>query len=96
VDGGGISSYYKSFPDVALSVFLEIEGIAMGYYAADAELQAWYAVKSGSVKAGSYTYDEPENERDARLIPFKEIPAMIYSEVMADLRSLTPKVQEPA
>lgn len=96
IDGGSISSYYKSFPDVALSVFLNIEGIGMGYYEGEAQLQALYAVQSGSIKLGSYTYDEPENEQDARLIPFKDIPAVIYSEVMSDLRALIPQVQETA
>ncbi|MES2733261.1 MAG: DUF4132 domain-containing protein [Bacteroidota bacterium] len=94
VDGGSISSYYKKFPDVDLSVFLNIEGIGVGYYDEDAELQELYAVKTGSIKIGSYTYDEPSKTTDERLIPFGDIPAVIYSEIMSDLRKFVPKEQE--
>jgi len=96
VDGGMISSYYKNFPDVEMVVFLTTDGIGVGYYDGEVELDALYVVKSGSVKTGSYTYDEPENEANIRLIPFGDIPPVIYSEVMGDLQNLTPKVQEPA
>jgi hypothetical protein len=94
VDGGSISSYYKKFPGVDISVFLNIEGIGVGYYDGDAELQELYAVKTGSIRIGSYTYDEPSNTTDQRLIPFGDIPAVIYSEIMSDLRKFVPKEQE--
>jgi hypothetical protein len=46
-------------------------------------------VKSGSVVTGSYTYDEPNAADDPRLIKLSDVPPIIYSETIADLRNIT-------
>jgi len=40
------------------------------------------------VSVGSDFSDSPEEEGDARLIPFGDVPPVIYSEVVGDLRRL--------
>ena len=50
-------------------------------------------VKEGSVVTGSYTYDEP-NAGDARFVPLKDVPPIVYSEALADLRAITQSASE--
>ncbi|MDJ1497905.1 DUF4132 domain-containing protein [Cytophagaceae bacterium DM2B3-1] len=89
VDGGYVSGYYKAFPESAIEVFIETDGIYVGgYYEDSAYLSRLYFVKMGAVAIGNYTYDEPSNEKDERLIAFGDVPAIIYSEVMSDLKQV--------
>jgi hypothetical protein len=48
-------------------------------------LRAVYFVRAGSVKVGSYSYDEPANENDPRLFSFGDVPPIVFSEAMGDL-----------
>jgi hypothetical protein len=95
VDGGGIASYYKNFADLNVAAFVNLQGIGVGYYDADAELQEVYFVRLGSVRTGSYSYDEPGDAGDERLIPFGQVPAVVYSEVMSDLGGFVQKEAMP-
>ncbi len=52
-------------------------------------------VKTGAVKVGSYSYDEPAKEDDPRLIPFGDVPAVPFSEVMGDLIKIAGAKPEP-
>jgi hypothetical protein len=54
----------------------------------DIKLQDAFFVRTGTVKVGSYTYDEPSNENDERVLSFGEVPPIVYSEVMGDLRRI--------
>jgi predicted hydrolase (HD superfamily) len=94
IDGGGISSYYKNFPDLAIAAFINVEGIGVGYYDDDAVMQELYFVKMGSIAIGSYTYDEPSDTNDPRLIVFEQVPPIVYSEVFSDLQQLVPQTEE--
>ena len=95
VDGGMVSSYCKSFEDAGIDAIIETEGIFMGYYDYDdCHLGRLYFVKTGSVLFGNYTYNEPHNEKDERLISFKNAPIIIYSEVIGDLEKIAPKQEE--
>jgi len=95
VDGGMVSGYRKIFTEVGIEAFLEVDNICVGYYdLGDAELKQVYFVKKGSIAIGNYTYDEPSNEHDTRLIPLSDIPAIVYSETMGDLKRL-PFKEEP-
>ncbi len=86
VDAGGISSYYKEFPSLGIMAMIDQIGIlSVGYYEENAEIGNLYFVKNKSVKFGSYTYDDPSDENDARLLAFGDVPPIVYSEVMADL-----------
>jgi hypothetical protein len=86
VDGGGIASYVRRFPAVEVDVLLELEG---GYIGLDpteqVTLGAVWFVKSGSVQTGSYVYDEPRDATDPRVLPLGDVPAIVYSETLADL-----------
>jgi hypothetical protein len=95
VDGGGITTYTKSFPAASVDVFLGLDGMYIGIdISADIKLQDAFFVRSGSVKTGSYTYDEPASENDPRVLPFGQVPPIVYSEVLGDLHKIAGKKEE--
>ncbi|MCU0436472.1 MAG: DUF4132 domain-containing protein [Raineya sp.] len=95
VDGGMVSAYRKSFEEAGVDAMIEVDGIYMGWYEYDdARTGRLFFVKTGSVQFGSYTYDEPSDDKDKRLIPFKDISDIIYSEIMGDLEKIAPKPEE--
>jgi hypothetical protein len=57
-------------------------------------LGEFYFIKQGSIVTGSYTYDEPRNENDERLIKFADVPKIIYSETINDLKKITKNKEE--
>ncbi|WP_254512440.1 DUF4132 domain-containing protein [Anatilimnocola floriformis] len=86
IDGGCISSYRKSFPGARADAILELDGMGISMGLEDSiKLGKFYFVRSGSVEVGSYTYDEPHNEQDERLIAFGDVPPIVFSETMGDL-----------
>ena len=92
VDGGGISTYTKSFPAAGVDVFLGLDGMYVGIdTSTEIKLQDAFFVRSGSVKTGSYTYDEPGDENDPRVLPFGQVPPIVYSEVLGDLHKIAGK-----
>ncbi len=94
VDSGAISSYRKVFSNEQVEVFVNTEGLGVGFDFEETMLLGdFYFVKLGSVATGSYIYDEPRDEKDERLIKFGDVPKIIYSETIADLtKSLKQKV----
>src|SRR5262249_2585136 len=91
-DAGSIPSYFKSFPSAGVDVFLELEDMYVGIgMDAETTLQDAYFVRGGSVKTGSYTYDEPGDENDERVLRFGDVPPIVYSEVLGDLRRIAGK-----
>jgi hypothetical protein len=91
-DAGGIPFYYKSFPLAATDFLLCLENMYIGIdMYEDITLNEGYFVKTGSVKIGSYTYDEPSDEKDPRIIPFGQVPPIVFSEVMGDLHRIAKK-----
>jgi hypothetical protein len=95
VDGGMVSAYRKSFEEAGVDAMIEVDGIYMGWYEYDdAQTGRLFFVKTGSVQFGSYTYDEPSDDKDKRLIPFKDISDIIYSEIIGDLEKIAPKPEE--
>ena len=94
VDAGFVSAYHKVFQEAGVEAFIETDGIVVGYYDyEDTALGRLFFVKAGTVKTGSYTYDEPRDDKDERLLTFGQVPELIYSEVMSDLR-LMPFITE--
>ncbi len=86
VDAGGISSYRKSFPGAGADAILDLEGMYVGMdMYSNVTLGRFCFVKSGSVSAGSYVYDEPSNDKDPRLLSFEEVPPIVFSETLGDL-----------
>jgi hypothetical protein len=95
VDGGGVTSYRKTFAAAGAEAFLNLDGMFIGIGMDDAiTLGEVYFVRTGMVKTGSYTYDEPSKEDDPRLVPFGEVPPVPFSEVMGDLRKISGKTGE--
>ncbi|MFN0200822.1 MAG: DUF4132 domain-containing protein, partial [Bacteroidia bacterium] len=89
IDAGMISSYRKVFHSLGIDAIIEIEGIMVDHYEEyDPQFGDLMFVKTNSVKIGSYTYDEPKDEKDERLIKIGDLPAVIYSEVMSNLLPL--------
>ncbi len=88
VDAGGISSYYKPYPGAGIEVILPLGAFYIGIDPMDlVDLYPAYFVKAGSVERGSYTYDEPGPD-DRRVLRFDQVPAVVYSETVADLKAI--------
>ncbi len=97
VDAGSISSYRKSFAGAGADAVLEVDGMFIGMGMEDTvKLGRFYFIKSGSVTFGSYTYDEPGDEKDARLIAFGDAPPIVYSETLGDLGRIAGTKEETA
>jgi hypothetical protein len=97
IDGGGISSYRKNFPNEQVEVFIATNNLDVTYdYDTKMSLGSLYFVKTGSIVTGSYTYDEPRNEHDPRLIRLAALPPIIYSEVIADIEKIIEQKENEA
>lgn len=95
-DGGGVTAYRKIFSGAGVEAFLSVEGMYVGISMDETiQLGDLCFVRTGSVKVGSYTYDEPEKDDDPRLIAFGDVPAVPFSEVMGDLEKITGKSANP-
>jgi hypothetical protein len=91
-DGGGVTFYCKSFPGAGADALLALDGMYVGIdMYSSIKLERLCFVKSGSVKFGSYVYDEPDNDKDERLIPFGQIAPIVYSETLGDLGKISGK-----
>jgi hypothetical protein len=91
-DAGGINYYRKTFPNAGVEVFLGLEGMFVGVdMDSEVTLGDWFFVRSGSVKIGSYEYDEPGNDTDPRLVPFGAVAPIAYSEALGDLARIAGK-----
>ena len=85
-DAGSIPSYVKSFPGAGAEAILYVDGMFIGIDMHESvKLEKFCFVTAGSVKFGSYTYDEPADEKDERLIPFGQVPPIVFSETLGDL-----------
>ncbi len=94
-DGGGVTSYRKIFSGAGVEAYLTLEGMYVGIGMEESiTLGDIFFVKTGSVQVGSYTYDEPSREDDARLIAFGDVPAVPFSEIMGDLVKISGKGAE--
>ena len=88
-DAGGITSYRKSFPGAGADVMVETEGMYIGIdMYSSIKLGRFYFVKGGSVSTGSYVYDEPNDEKDTRLLAFGDVPPIVFSETLGDLAKI--------
>jgi hypothetical protein len=89
-DAGMITFYRKAFPAAGADILLYLDGMFVGAdMYASVKLQHAYFVKSGSVKIGSYIYDEPSDENDERVLRLKDVPPIVYSESLADLQQIS-------
>ncbi len=94
-DGGGVDAYRKVFPGAGVEAFLGLDGMFVGIGISDSiTLQNLCFVRAGTVQIGSYLYDTPSDEADPRLIPFGEVPPVVFSEVMGDLARIAGQTGE--
>lgn len=94
-DAGGITAYVKTFPAANVDVFLILDGMYVGIdMYTDITLDRAFFVRHGSVKTGSYVYDEPADEKDPRLVAFGDVLAIAFSEAMSDLQKIAGQTQE--
>jgi len=85
-DAGGIRFYHKRFPASGAEAFVELEDMYMGAgMDAFITLGNAFFVRLGSVETGSYVYDEPESMDDARVLAFRDVPPIAFSETLGDL-----------
>ena len=90
VDAGEVSGYKKAYPRAKIDVFVRTANLSVQLdFDSTATLKDFFFVKSGSVVTGSYTYDEPRAEDDPRLIKFSDVPPIVYSETVSDLKNIT-------
>ena len=92
IDGGGIAFYCKSFPGAGADALLSLDGMYIGIdMYTSIKLERLCFVKTGSVKFASYVYDEPADAQDERLIPFGQVPPIVFSETLGDLEKIAGK-----
>ena len=88
VDAGGVTSYYKLFPGAGVEVSLLTDGLWVGFDPMDTvTLGSACFAKAGSIDRGSYVYDEPGPD-DPRVLRFDQVPPVVYSETLADLKAI--------
>lgn len=86
-DGGEILSYKKNYPAYNIEAFLGVGGFAVqGRFGYNGHINKVYFVQTGSVHIGGF--DEPRFENDHRLIPFGEVPPLVYSETIKDVEEI--------
>ena len=89
VDAGGVTSYVKTFPGAGVEVYLAIEGLYMGIDPMESiTLGVARFARADTVKRGSYIYDDPGAD-DPRLLTFGQVPPVVYSETVGDLKAIT-------
>jgi len=88
VDAGGISSYYKLFPGAGVEVSLDTGDMYVGMDPMETvTLGIARFCTAGSIQRGSYVYDEP-TENDPRILTFGQVPPVVYSETVSDLKAI--------
>jgi Leucine-rich repeat (LRR) protein len=99
IDSGEVSAYRKIFPHDKVEVFIATDGLNVqsGFDdGADVTLKDMFFVRPGAVVTGSYTYDEPRDECDGRLIRLVDVPPIVFSEAIADMQAITKRKDEEA
>jgi hypothetical protein len=85
-DAGAIGFYLKTFPTAGVDAFVAVQGMFIGAGMDDSvTLGDGFFVRAGSVKIGSYEYDEPAEASDPRLVALGDVPGIAFSEAMGDL-----------
>lgn len=94
-DGGMIGHYVKRMPESQVDAWLEIDGLYFGAGPDDqVELGEFFFLPSSSATETACQYAMPSSEHDERLIAFGNVPAIAYSEVIADLIKISGKGAE--
>lgn len=94
IDSGAVSAFRKRYTQEQLEVFVMTENLGVQGFDTEMSFGRLFFVKLGAVVTGSYTYDEPRDELDPRLIPLNEVPRIVYSETISNMEVLTTKKKE--
>ncbi|MBW8241256.1 DUF4132 domain-containing protein [Muricauda oceani] len=88
--GGRVSSFIKSIPAYNLEAFIMVEGVNVQPVEEDEaeKIEKLFFVQMGSVYTGTDSVNDPRSEDDHRLVPFGEVPPVVYSEVVRDIESI--------
>ena len=81
-DAGGFDTYYREDAELALGVELHFSGSFVGYEEEEVTIYDARFYKAGTIKRGSYMYEEVEKEKAYFL---KDIPARYFSEIVLQL-----------
>lgn len=86
-DAGWINSFYKHFPELGITAVLTQSGmVVIGWYTdGEAELDTLSFLRYGSIGFPGIEHGDPYTEQDTRLVPFGEVPPVVYSEVLGEL-----------
>jgi len=81
-----------------VEVFIGTDGLNVQSFDYDEEvtLKDLFFVRPGAVVTGSYTYDEPRDESDDRLIKLGDVPPIVFSEAIADITAITKQKEAEA
>lgn len=93
-DAGLISAYFKLFVGAGVEVTMNVEDMWVSQDPMDTiSLGTARFCKAGTVERGSYIYDEPAND-DPRILNFGQVPPVVYSETVSDLKAIVAKKEE--
>lgn len=86
VEGDAIPSVFKPFPGLGFEAMLITAGFStMNWGGYPVELRGAYFVEAGSVERGIYN-DDQVKASDPKVLQFDKIPAVVWSEVVCDLK----------
>lgn len=85
-DGGGFYTYYREDPDLSLGVELHFSGTYVGGMNEDVTVYEARFYKAGTIKRGSYMYDEAEDKNSYLL---KDVPERYFSEIVRQIARAT-------
>lgn len=81
-DAGGFYTYYREDPELAMGVELHFSGSFVGGGGEDVTVYEARFYKAGTIRRGSYEYDEADDKNSYLL---KEVPERYFSEIVLQL-----------
>jgi hypothetical protein len=88
-DGASIGVYCKGFPAAGVDALIGLEGLYIGIgMNEEIRLEDVCFVRPGPERKRHGYYHAPRNESDEGLVALKDVPAVVYSEVMGDLQKI--------
>ncbi|MCM1065857.1 MAG: DUF4132 domain-containing protein [Eubacterium sp.] len=85
-DGGGFYTFYREDPDLSLGVELHFSGSYVGGSNEDVTVYEARFYEAGTIKRGSYMYDEAEDKNSYFL---KDVPERYFSEIVRQIARAT-------
>lgn len=88
-DGGYVYTFYKPFPTGGIEVYLQVREFA-AFSGFDQEVTLGPAlIARRSPDERRSEMEEPDDPADPRVLSFGEVPAIVYSETISDLKAIT-------